>query len=100
MKAYSPDYMILVNKQEKVDPDYIKSIELETISNTSGEEIQVETMTLRAFNDLRDDLKKNENITIGIDSAYRSVERQEELMKEFTEQYGAKYAKETVAHRE
>lgn len=97
MKAYSPDYMILVNKQKKIDPGFIKTVELETISNTSGEEIQVETMALRAFNDLRDDLKKNEGITIGIDSAYRSVERQEELMKEFTEQYGAKYAKETVA---
>ena len=97
MTAYAPDYMVLVNKKAKLKPDFIKTVKLENIKNTSGEDIQVETMALRAFNDLRDDLKAKKNITIGIDSAYRSIERQKELMKEFTEQYGAKYAKETVA---
>jgi LAS superfamily LD-carboxypeptidase LdcB len=97
MKAYAPDYKVLVNKKVKIDPEFIKTVKLETINNTSGEEIQVETMALRAFCKLRDDLKKKKNITIGIDSAYRSVERQQELMKEFTEQYGAEYAKKTVA---
>lgn len=97
MTAYSPDYMVLVNKKEKIGSDFIKTIKLETFNNTSGEEIQAETMALRAFCKLRDDLKREKNITIGIDSAYRSVERQKELMKEFIQQYGADYAKKTVA---
>ena len=97
MTAYSPDYKVLVNKKVKIGPDFIKTVKLETIESRSGGDIEVETNALRAFCKLRDDLQKNDNITIGIDSAYRSIERQKELMKEFTDEYGADYAKKTVA---
>lgn len=91
-----PDYLVLVNKTHLIPPESIRDVVLVEIENVSGGVYQVESATRDAFYQLRDALL-SEGIEIGVDSAYRSVERQQEIMDEFTEAYGEDYAKRTVA---
>lgn len=92
----SPDYQVLVNKSNPIPEKYIDSINLKNAEDVYGDVAQVEERTLNAYNRLHDALLK-EGIEIGIDSAYRSVEKQEEIMQDFIKQYGEEYAKATVA---
>lgn len=94
--AYHPDYLILVNQDHPIDSDYVSTIELVDVDNVDGGTYQVEKTTCQAFKSLKEDLN-NQGIEIGVDSAYRSVERQKEIMAEFIETYGEEYARKIVA---
>lgn len=90
------DYLILVNKQNKL-PDYWEDVvNLETTKDIWGDDVQVEKEALFQFFKLKQELA-SEEIFIELDSAYRSVARQEELWKEFEKEYGLEYTKKTVA---
>ena len=91
-KTYSPDYLILVNKKHPMDPDFIGTIELVDAPDTTGKNLQAEKTAYEAYCALRDWLKKEKDITIGLDSAYRSIASQERIIREFTERFGAEYA--------
>lgn len=90
------DYMVLVNKQNKLPDDWEDRIELVDVTNGLGETVQVEKKAAEAFDKLREDLLK-EGITIELDSTYRSVKRQQEIWDEFLEKYGEEYTKKYVA---
>ena len=105
-----PDYLVLVNKQNKLPEDWESVIELEDATNTIPEGVElseengylatdvfrVEKKALEAFRALQADLEQN-GIIILLDSTYRSVARQEELWQEFEEKYGLEYTQNTVA---
>lgn len=91
-----PDYLVLVNPTHPISPDYICGVNLVDVDIVSGGVYQVEETTRAAFYALRDALLA-EGVEIGVDSAYRSIERQQEIMDEFIETYGEEYAKQTVA---
>lgn len=93
---YAPDYLVLVNKEQPISEDYVDTIKLVKIKKADGNYYEVEKTTKAAFQELRDALKEKD-VIIGVDSAYRSVERQQEIMDEFIEEYGEEYAKATVA---
>ncbi len=104
------DYMVLVNKQNKLPDDWESVVELEDAQNTLPEGIElnenndylstdvfkVEKKALAAFRALQSDLEKD-GIIILLDSTYRPVSRQEELWKEFEEEYGLEYTQKYVA---
>ena len=104
------DYLVLVNKENKLPDDWEAIVELEDAQNTipAGVELnedndylatdvfKVEKKALAAFRDLQADLEKD-GIIILLDSTYRSVARQEELWKEFEEEYGLEYTRKYVA---
>lgn len=90
------NYLVLVNKQNKLPDDWENKVELETTKNASGKEVQVEKQALAKFNELREDLLK-EGIDIELDSIYRSVAYQEDLKERFTQEYGEEYVKKYVA---
>ena len=90
------DYLVLVNKENKLPDDWEDVVELEEAENSLGETYQVEKEALAHFQELRDDLL-DEGIDIELDSTYRSVARQEELWAEFEEEYGEEYCKKYVA---
>ena len=91
------DYMILVNKQHLLPDNWSETVELETARNSFDDrEFLVEKEALKAFNALRDDLL-SEGIDIELDSTYRTVEYQQELMERFKKEYGEEYALATVA---
>lgn len=90
------DYLVLVNKVSKLPADYESKVKLITVENSFGKKFQIEKTTYKHFLNLRKSLLK-EGIQIELDSVYRSVARQEEIVREFTETYGADYVKKYVA---
>jgi D-alanyl-D-alanine carboxypeptidase len=90
------DYLVLVNKQHKLPEDWEANVELVETKNAFGETIKVEKEALKKYNELRDALLE-EGVDIELDSAYRSVSRQEELWKEFEEEYWIDYTQKYVA---
>lgn len=82
-------YLTLVNPTHRLPDGWLDKIELVKAKNSLGEEYLVEKETLSHFEDLRDELLK-EGIDIEIDSAYRSVEEQQEIWDEYSIRYGDK----------
>ena len=97
VSSVSPNYLILVNKKNLINKDFIKTVKLKTVSTVySNEDTQVEIVALNAFEKLKTYLEKK-GIKIGIDSSFRSVEEQQNIMDKFIKNYGKDYAKRTVA---
>lgn len=90
------NYMVLVNKQNKLPDNWEKTIELSDAKNFLGETVQVEKKALEKFYELRDDLL-NDGIDIELDSTYRTVSRQQEIWDEFEKEHGLEYAQKYVA---
>lgn len=89
-------YKVLVNKEHKIKENYLSKIELITIKNIDNEDIQIEKETYNAYQKLEKFLK-TKNIIIGISSAYRSKEYQQEIYDDFVKEYGKDYADKFVA---
>lgn len=92
----SIDYLVLVNKENKLPEDWENKIELVEVKNAYNETIRVEKEALEKYNELRDELLK-EWVDIELDSAYRSVEKQQQIWDEFEEKYWIDYVKQYVA---
>ena len=88
--------MVFVNKTHKLPDDYEAKLPLITVKNSFGKEFQIEPETYRHFEQLRAAVKQK-GIQIELDSVYRSVARQKEIVAEFTQKYGADYVKQYVA---
>lgn len=109
-EAAAYDYLVLVNKENKLPDDWESVVQLEDAQNTLPDDVElnenndylatdvfkVEKKTLEAFRALQADLA-GDGITILLDSTYRSVARQEELWAEFEKEYGIDYVKQYVA---
>ncbi len=91
------DYLALVNKLNPLPDGWEDALETVTITNSVGDEVEVEKKAYEAYEKLKDDLEKNDGIYTELDSARRSVKEQQRIMDEFTEKYGADYAAKTVA---
>ena len=89
-------YTTLVNKNNPIKNAFVSRINLVKTKNMEEEEIQVEEKTYESFLKLQERLAK-ENIYIGISSAYRSVEKQQEIYQETIEEKGIEYTKRYVA---
>ena len=73
------DYLVLVNKQNKLPEDWEEKVELVDTKDAWNDDTKVEKKAFEKFQELAADLKKNDGITIELDSAYRSVAAQQEL---------------------
>ena len=94
------DYLILVNKEHKLPDDYLSRVNLINVTNnieTDDRTFLIEKATYEYFVQLREKLLKDNNITIELDSVYRSVQRQQEIWDEFVREKGEEYAKKYVA---
>lgn len=89
-------YSILVNKNNEIKDSYINKINLVETKNIKDEIIKVEEKTYEAYKELKKFLE-TKNIFIELDSAYRSIEEQQEIIDEFTEKYGTEYVNKFVA---
>ena len=96
-KESKTDYMVLVNKKNKLPEDWESRIELVDVYTGLDETYQVEKKTAEAYKKLRDDLRENDHVIIELDSTYRTVKKQEEIWDEFLEKYGEEYTKKYVA---
>lgn len=90
------NYAILINKNNKIKSNYLNRVNLITTKDQDNEDVLVEEETFKAFKELQSFLQ-TKNINIVIDSAYRSLEHQENLYNEFLEKYGEEYTSKYVA---
>ena len=91
------DYLVLVNKQNALPADWESRIRIVKTTNSLGDPVETEEKAYEAYLALKADLAENDGVFVDLDSAYRSVEAQQEIMDRFTEEYGADYAAKTVA---
>lgn len=90
------NYLVLVNKNNKLPDNWESIIELATTTDFWNNPCKVEKKTLEMFNLLKNDLLNN-NIVIGLDSCYRSSIEQQRIWDEFLEKYGIDYVNKYVA---
>jgi len=91
------DYMALVNKQHALPDGWEANVDLvEEKSLLYDDPVKVERKAYEAYQALKEELAA-EGTYVELDSCYRSVAQQQEVMDEFTEEYGAEYAKRIVA---
>ena len=90
------DYLVLVNKENKLPDNWEEITELIEVKNSFGKYLKIEKETLEKFNELRQDLLK-EWVDIELDSAYRSLSIQNEFFDKFKEEYGIEYASKYAA---
>ncbi len=90
------DYLVLVNKENRIPDNWEENISLINIVDVDGEKTKLEKETLDKFYELRQAAKRI-GLEIEINSAYRSVERQEEIAKELETEKGPEYVQLYVA---
>lgn len=90
------DYLVLVNKQNKLPEDWESKVELVEVQNAYDETIRVEKEALVKYQELRNDLL-SEWIDIELDSSYRSVEKQQQVRDDFEKEYWLEYTQKYVA---
>ena len=91
------DPLVLVNSKTPLPEGWEESLDLVYAQNSVGDVVPVERTAYKAYLELKADLWENEGIDLDLDSAYRSVEYQQDILERFTEKYGAAYAARTVA---
>ena len=91
-------YLVLVNKKSKIRDDWEENIKLVRTKNVWSEDIKIEKETYKQYISLEKALKED-GINIKLDSAYRSVQSQQELWDEWvnTPEKGLAYAKKFMA---
>ena len=95
-KRNAIDYLVLVNKQNKLSDDWEEKVELVTVKDAWGDDIQVEKEAYEKYKELKSELEK-EGVYIELDSCYRSVAAQQELWDRWTVEKGIDYVKQYVA---
>lgn len=93
------DRSILINKDNKLKKNYMLKSSLIEIEDISNNKIQIDSETYIAYLELRDYLKTI-NIEIGITSAYRTIEEQNELYNQEIEKYGEELGNKYIAKGE
>lgn len=73
------NYLVLVNKQNKLPDDWNFRVDFDTGRNALGELLIVESNALKDYEKLRKYLMENEGVQIELDSTYRSLEEQQEI---------------------
>ena len=91
------DYLALVNKRNALPDGWEDALETVTITNSVGDEVEVEAKAYAAYELLKADLEEHDGVYLELDSARRSVAAQQDIMDRFIEKYGADYAAKTVA---
>jgi D-alanyl-D-alanine carboxypeptidase len=94
--AEAINYLALVNKLNPLPDVWEDTIETIHMTNSVGDDVEVEKKAYDAYLKLKEDLEK-EGIYVDLDSARRSVAEQQRIMDDFTQKYGADYALKTVA---
>ena len=92
------NYLVLVNKQNKLPEDWESKVELVETKNAWDEDIKVEKKAFENYKKLKEELAK-EGITIELDSVYRSVASQQELWDAWSAdpEKGPEYVQKYVA---
>ena len=100
-EAAGIDYMVLVNKDNVLPDGWEEALEITAITNSVGDEVQVESKAYEAYCALKEEVEKElegyekGEVKLELDSARRSVAEQQKIWDDFMEKYGEEY---TVSH--
>ena len=92
-----PDYMVLVNGENRLPENFEDTIELVMAENMEGVRYPIEKKTYEAFLRLRQDMLENEGMQIELVSVYRTVATQQEIWESDERKHGLEYTKKYVA---
>ena len=92
-----PDYMVLVNGENRLPENFEDTIELVMAKNMEGVCYPIEKKTYEAFLRLRQDMLENEGMQIELVSVYRTVATQEKIWESGKRKDGLEYTKKYVA---
>lgn len=90
------DCLTLVNKVNALPEDWEGKLKTTHLTNSLGEDVEVEQRTFEAYEWLKKDLEQK-GVYVDLDSARRSVKEQQDIVDRFTKKYGAAYTARTVA---
>ena len=90
------DYLTFVSHGYKLPDDWEEKIKKVTFVNGQDYEVTIEKRTYDAYMKLKEELE-NDGIFVDVDTGYRSVAEQVEIMQRYRERYGSEYAKNVVA---
>ncbi len=90
-------YTVLVNKINYIKDSYLNRINLVTTKNVLDKDILIEEETYNNYLKLKEFIKNELDIEIGIDTAYRSINEQEEIYNHYLEINGEEYCNNYVA---
>ncbi len=96
MKSFEMDYLVLVNKENRIPDHWEENLETVCFINSQDEEVEVEKCAYEHCLKLKEALEK-EGILVDLDSAWRSVSLQQEIMDRFCEESGEDYVQRFVA---
>ena len=90
------DYLVLVNKTKALPDGWEDELDTVVVTNSLGAVVEVERRAFGAYEALKADLERT-GIHVSLDSAKRGVGHQRQIMDEYTEEFGADYARKFVA---
>ena len=92
------DYLVLVNKYTQLPDDWEKNVKLVDAKNAWDEDIKLEKEAYKNYKKLKKELEED-GVTIELDSVYRSVQDQQNLWDEWSNdsEKGLDYVKKFVA---
>ena len=97
IEAHGIDYLVLVNKQHELPEGWEDAVDIVHFKNTEDWDVDVEANAYDAYLVLKEDLEAEDGVYVDLDSAYRSVAAQQEIVDDFTEKYGEEYVRQYVA---
>ena len=98
-KEKNPDYLVLVNEDNRLPNGFEDTVELIPAENVAGNQFIVEKKTYDAFCGLQEDILKNDGIQTVLLGSYRTIKQQEEIFEKNLNEFGLEYANKYVAKR-
>lgn len=90
------NYLIVINKLNLIDDSYYENLELVECKDVLGDSIKIEKTAYNEYLKLKEYLE-NKNIFIELNSAYRSIEEQQQILDDYTLKYGDDYVSKYVS---
>ena len=93
-----PDYLLLVNAENKVPEDFAETVELVPAENVAGNQFKVEKKTYEAYLALEKDAMESYGIQTVLLNSYRTIEMQTNSYEHYMKLCGEEYTKKYVAY--
>lgn len=90
------DYQMLVNKDHPISKEVIKQIELHPIIERE-QLFYLDKKVIKQYLNFKKRVWQKTGILIALDSAYRSIEEQQEIIEEMRQEYGKVYTDHYVS---
>ena len=92
-----PDYLVLVNEDNRLPENFDETVEIITVENAMGNQYGIEKKTYEAFLRMREDLLQNDGIQTELISVYRTIAQQEKTFSNYVNKFGMEYARKYAA---